>query len=107
MPLSNQRKMTFLNTLELISTAVFLGTVSVGFGSIVTLVFYNMAHVLLYEARHFPVFAALYLFAAILGVLFLVGQMADPAEKDEEGVAPHAPPQDTDPIHFEEDPSPQ
>jgi hypothetical protein len=106
MPLSNNQKMAFLRSLEFISTAVFIGTVSIGFATLVMLLVYNMAFVLAYEARQSPFLAIGYGVMVVLGGLFLAEQMGDPADKDEEveeaPVVPVAP--DTDPLHFEEDP---
>ncbi len=108
MPLSNQHKMAFLQSFEFVSTVVFVGTVSVGFASIVAVVLYNMAFVLLHEAQQFPALAAIYLLLGLLGALFLaesIGtELKGMGEEDEDQQEPVLPVHQEDPAVLDEDP---
>ena len=106
MPLSNAQKMAFLHALELISTIVFVGTISIGFTTLISILLYNMSFVLLNEAWRSPFLAAANIAICVTGALFLAEQMMGPDEKDEEEEDRPVPPApvEADPSSFDEDP---
>jgi hypothetical protein len=102
--------MAVFQSFEFISTILFLGTVSVGFASIIAIVLYNIAFVLIYEAQQVPAIAAIYLLFGLLGALFLAESIGmelkamDEEDVDESGVERGEEGADEEPIPLDEDP---